>query len=161
MNTYAFMFLALFTSCLAQAADHDGCGGCCNCNSYPWEPEPPCYERCSAKLLANTDAKMLVSVLGLRPELAQKIEFFALTGTEITESVIIEGGQDAQASDGAYSHEHELQLESIEMGGDKPSALSEYEMFLSPADFEMLTTRLRSLTQKDFQLLQKGMREEQ
>lgn len=63
----------------------------------------------------------------------------ALTGTEI------EGGEGVQASAESYSHEHEPQPESMEMGGDKPSALFEYEMFLSPAGFEVLTTRLRSL----------------
>ena len=47
------------------------CG--CECDSYPFTPDPPCYDCCAAETLAWLSRAELTTILGLDSELAQKV----------------------------------------------------------------------------------------
>lgn len=45
----------------------------CDCTIYPFKPDPPCVQQCSAKFLSMADYSSLVTVLKLSPEVAQGV----------------------------------------------------------------------------------------
>jgi hypothetical protein len=45
----------------------------CDCNIYPFLPEPPCWSKCTAERLAEATAKDLVEIAKFNPQLAQMI----------------------------------------------------------------------------------------
>lgn len=107
--------LAFFASYTATAAD-------CNCRKFPFQPDPPCFDQCCAKMISALDSEELVSILGLEPDLAQKIKAATLGPV-------------------------------FSVG---PAELLDYAKFLSPKEFKTLSTRLRSLSQEDFQRIQEA-----
>jgi len=48
----------------------------CDCTIYPFKPDPPCYEKCTAKILANAVEEELELIVGLDKHLAGKIVEF-------------------------------------------------------------------------------------
>jgi hypothetical protein len=97
----------------------DAAGADCDCTIYPFKPDPPCVRQCSAKVLAGSNYTSLVTVLGLSPEIAQRV--------------------------------------SAVPASQKPDDLLEYAKFLPKAQFDTLDTKMRSLSQSEFQQLRKSI----
>lgn len=55
--------------------------GACNCKTYPYKPNPPCFKECTALLLKNSSKGDLEKFLGLSPALAAKV---SARGAELT-----------------------------------------------------------------------------
>jgi hypothetical protein len=113
MKNRLVLLALLFTGTSVLAAEQ------CDCTIYPFKPDPPCAQMCSAKLLAGSNYSTLVNVLGLKPDTARKV-------TTIP-------------------------------ADRKPGVLSGYETVLHKTEFEALNVRMRSLSQDEFQLLQRAV----
>ena len=45
----------------------------CDCTIVPFEPNPPCFERCAAKILCLADSGELTNIFGLPETLSDRI----------------------------------------------------------------------------------------
>lgn len=63
-----FMILLLASPVLAARED-------CDCNIYPYQPDPPCFDVCSVQLLAEISVEEAQEVLGLSSDLAERAVF--------------------------------------------------------------------------------------
>jgi hypothetical protein len=48
----------------------------CNCKSFPYVPDPPCFNQCAANLLLDSDLGQLSALLKLPQPLAAKVSAF-------------------------------------------------------------------------------------
>lgn len=61
-------FLSIYVGLLVPMALGD-----CDCTIVPFKPNPPCFEKCTAMILAQADYRQLTGVFGLAPTLSKKI----------------------------------------------------------------------------------------
>jgi len=45
----------------------------CDCTIVPFKPNPPCFERCAAKILSQANFEQLTTIFGLPAPLSNKI----------------------------------------------------------------------------------------
>jgi hypothetical protein len=65
MTIRGLVIFATFKLSAALAAE-------CDCTTYPFRPNPPCYGRC-VEVLSGSDGASVSSVKGIDPEVAQHI----------------------------------------------------------------------------------------
>lgn len=52
----------------------------CDCTIYPFKPNPPCYDKCTANILATANKDELELIVGLDGDLAKRIVKLDRTG---------------------------------------------------------------------------------
>jgi uncharacterized protein YegP (UPF0339 family) len=67
MKKLVFAFVLLLFSAGAMQAQS------CDCDTTPFQPDPPCFSRCTVGLLASVGLEQLIRVIGIRANVAYKI----------------------------------------------------------------------------------------
>ncbi|MCX5886064.1 MAG: hypothetical protein NT096_09185 [Proteobacteria bacterium] len=103
----------------------------CDCTKYPFKPDPPCFNDCCVRFLETASPEEVSKVLGLDRETAQKISEISPRGKAKGKTI----------------------------AGRGPRSLEDYRIVLSPAEFNLLDQRLRSLSTEQFKGFVAPMRE--
>lgn len=64
----SFLSLTIVAFVFASVASAD-----CDCTITPFKPDPPCFEKCSAKILSLANRNQLTLIFGFSPVLADRI----------------------------------------------------------------------------------------
>ena len=80
MNMFRYIQLTIVIASVTIIAPKSIAEEDCDCYDFPFRPEPPCFQLCYVPTAARASAAILESVLGLDPDLAQKISTLSELG---------------------------------------------------------------------------------